>query len=221
VAAGGTAAALSQRLLRAHEEERTRLARELHDDVTQRLARLAIDVAAVERQARDRAVRDGLQQVREGLARLSEDVHALSYRLHPSVLEDLGLVEALEAECARFSRQESVPAALEVDGLPEPVPIESALCLYRIAQEALRNVSRHARARSVAVTLRGADDGVQIAVRDDGTGFEATAPRHRRGLGLSSMRERAHLLGGELDVESVPGEGTTIVAWVPLAPPRG
>jgi signal transduction histidine kinase len=184
--------------------------------VTQRLARFAIDVATLERKARDPAVLTGLRQVREGLARLSEDVHALSYRLHPSVLEDLGLEEALQAECARFSRQESIAAELEVRRLPEPVPIESALCLYRIAQEALRNVSRHARARAVTVTLHGMEGGVQIAVRDDGTGFDAAAPRHRRGLGLSSMRERAHLLGGELDLESAPGEGTTVVAWVPV-----
>ena len=122
---------LSRRLIRAHEAERARLGRELHDDVTQRLAILAIDAGRVERSADRVLVAETVRGIREGLVRLSEDIHALSYRLHPALLEDLGLTEALKAECERFSRQESVPAAVTLRDLPEVVPPETALCLFR------------------------------------------------------------------------------------------
>ena len=154
--------------------------------------------------------------VRDGLVSLSEDIHALSYRLHPSVLEDLGLAEALKAECERFSRQESVPTEVEVGLAPADIQPESALCVFRVTQEALRNVARHARARSVKVSVRPLDEGLQLAVVDDGVGFEPALQRERPSLGLASMRERVGLLGGELDIESAPGQGTTILVWLPL-----
>jgi signal transduction histidine kinase len=150
------------------------------------------------------------------LVRLSEDVHALSYQLHPSVLEDLGLVAALKAEGEHFTRRESIPVEVKVREIPEPVPRSAALCLFRVAQEALRNVARHARARTVEVSLHGLEGGLQLAVRDDGCGFDPAAQRDRPSLGLASMRERVHLLDGELDIDSAPGHGTTILAWVPL-----
>jgi signal transduction histidine kinase len=208
--------ALSRRLIHAQEEERARLARDLHDDVTQRLARLAIDAGRVERGVNVDSVGEIMRSVRDGLVRLSEDVHALSYRLHPSVLEDLGLAEALKAECERFSRQESIPSDVKLWDLPVVIPPDPALCLFRVAQGALRNVARHARARGVEVLLRGMDGGVQLAVRDDGIGFDPTGEKDGPTLGLASMDERVHLAGGELDIESAPGHGTTIVAWVPL-----
>jgi len=207
---------LSRRLIRAHEEERARLARDLHDDVTQRLARLAIDAGQAERGPDESSRAETMRSVRDGLVSLSEDVHALSYRLHPSVLEDLGLAEALKAECERFSRQESVPTEVEVGLAPAFIPPESALCLFRVAQEALRNVARHARARRVEVSVRPLDDGLQLAIVDDGIGFETALQRDRPSLGLASMRERVDLLGGELDIESAPGQGTTILVWLPL-----
>jgi signal transduction histidine kinase len=207
---------LSRRLIRAHEEERARLARELHDDLTQRLARLAIDTGRAERGADAVSPTDTMRSVREGLVRLSEDIHALSYRLHPSVLEDLGLAEALKAECERFSRQEAMPAAVTLKKLPDVVPPETALCLFRVTQEALRNVARHAQAHRVEVSVRALDGGLQLAVLDDGIGFQPALQRQRPSLGLASMRERVLLLDGELDIESMPGHGTTVVAWVPL-----
>ncbi|MFO1423506.1 MAG: ATP-binding protein [Candidatus Competibacteraceae bacterium] len=207
---------LSRRLIHAHEEARARLARELHDDVTQRLAFLAIAVGRVEHGTAEASAAETAREVREGLARLSEDVHALSYRLHPSILDDLGLVEALRAEGERFGLREVIPVEVKWRNLPEPLPRQTALCLFRVAQEALRNAARHANARTVTVSLRGLDGGVQLAVRDDGHGFDPARQRNRPSLGLASMRERVRLLGGELDVESAPGHGTTIVAWVPL-----
>ncbi len=207
---------LRGRLISAHEEERTRLARELHDDVTQRLARLAIDAGRIERAQANESVGETMRELREGLVRLSEDIHALSYRLHPSVLEDLGLAEALRTECERVARQESLPVQVNLGEIPETVPREAALCLFRVTQEALRNVVRHARARKVEVSMRGLDGGLHLAVSDDGTGFDPALQLDRPTLGLIGMRERVQLLGGELDVDSAAGRGTTIAAWVPL-----
>lgn len=207
---------LSGRLIRAHEAERARLGRELHDDVSQRLARLAIDAGRVARGDDGVSPTETMQSVRDGLVRLSEDIHALSYRLHPSVLEDLGLAEALKAECERFSRQELVPAEVAVRELPGRLPPEAALCLFRVAQEALRNVARHARARRVEVSVRALHGGLQLAVHDDGIGFDPASQRVRPSLGLASMHERVLLLDGKLDIESLPGQGTTILVTVPL-----
>ncbi len=208
---------LSGRLITAQERERARLARELHDDITQRLARLAIDVGRCEQGTAELTPAEMAREVREGLVRLSDDVHALSYRLHPSVLEDLGLATALQAEGERFTRCESIPVGVKLRDIPESLPRESALCLFRVAQEALRNVARHARARMVEVALRSLDGGLQLAVRDDGRGFDPAVQGAHPSLGLASMRERVHLLAGELDIESAPGHGTTVVAWVPLS----
>jgi signal transduction histidine kinase len=207
---------LSGRLIRAHEEERTRLARELHDDVTQRLARLAIDAGRSERGADEVSPVATMRTIRDGLACLSEDIHALSYRLHPSVLEDLGLAEALRAECERFSRQDSMVIDLSIKDLPGSIAADTALCLFRVTQEALRNVARYARSKRVEVSTRAIDGGLQLAICDDGVGFDPLRQREKPSLGLASMRERVRLLDGNLDIESAPGQGTTVLAWVPL-----
>lgn len=215
------AQAVTGRLLTVQEEERARLARELHDDITQRLARLAIDVGRCELGTADQTPAETAREVREGLVRLSEDVHALSYRLHPAVLEELGLAEALRTEADRFRRRENLRVELSLAGIPDQVPDPAALGLFRIAQEALRNVSRHAGASRVQLSLRGLDDGLQLAVSDDGRGFDPAVAGAGRTLGLASMRERIHLLGGELEIESQPGQGTTVLAWAPLNGPPG
>ncbi len=206
---------LSRRLIRAQEEERALLARELHDDLTQRLAVLAIDVGRAELAAPDGDQTETLRSVREGLVRLSEDVHSLAYQLHPSVLEELGLAEALRTECERLGRQGRVDLSIKLDPLPDVVGRDAALCLFRVAQEALNNVIRHSHALAATVDLHPMDGGLLLAVRDDGIGFDPAGGRTRRSLGLASMRERVKLLNGTLDVESAPGQGTAIVAWVP------
>jgi signal transduction histidine kinase len=204
---------LSGRLITGQEEERSRLGRELHDDVTQRLALLAIDVGREERNPTGIAA---LRNIRKDLVRLSGDVHALSYRLHPSILEDLGLHAALKSECEHFSETCSFPVELSADGMPEHVPHDIALCLFRIAQESLRNAARHASASHVEIRVRRLDSGLQLTVTDNGLGFDSEQPRARASLGLASMRQRVALLGGKLKVDSQRFKGTTISAWVPL-----
>ncbi len=204
---------LSGRLLTAHEDERRHLARELHDDLTQRLARLAIDAGRLEQgEGGNRSVAAAM---RSDLVQLSEDVHALSYRLHPSVLDDLGLVEALRAECDRVARRGGLRVEVDARGVPEALPVDASLCLFRVAQEALSNAARHAGASAVTVLLLPSGRGLQLAVSDNGNGFDPAGSRHRASLGLASMRERVRLVHGQLDIESTPGRGTTVVAWVP------
>jgi len=162
-----------------------------------------------------RAAPAGARPLREGLVRLSEDVHALSYRLHPSVLDDLGLVEALKAECDRVARQGELRVDVEASGVPEALPAEASLCLFRVAQEALSNAARHAHASAVTVLLSPRRRGLRLAVTDNGRGFDPARSRDHASLGLASMRERVRLLRGQLDIESAPGQGTTVIAWVP------
>ncbi len=206
---------LSRRLIGAHEEERALLARELHDDLTQRVAVLAIEAGRAEINASDATQAESMRTLREGLVRLSEDIHSLAYQLHPSVLDELGLAEALRAECERQGRRGRLELLLNLDLLPG-VGKEVALCLFRVAQQALNNVARHADAGAVCVTLRQVDDGLVLAVRDDGVGFDPQNSERRRTLGLASMRERVRLVNGTLDIESAPGRGTAVVAWVPV-----
>jgi signal transduction histidine kinase len=211
---------LSGRLISAQEDERARLARELHDDVTQRLALLAIDAGQVERISGMSGHVGGIQKIRAGLVRLSEDVHALSYQLHPSVLDDLGLVEALKAECDRFARLESISVHARITDFNNDLSSNAALGIFRIAQEALRNIGRHAKASEVEVHLGVVDSNLQLKVCDNGAGFDSERPRGRRSLGLASMQQRTRVLGGELRVESAPGRGTTVWAEVPLQEKR-
>jgi signal transduction histidine kinase len=206
---------LSQRLIRAHEEERALLARELHDDLTQRLAVLAIEIGRAELAASSGVQAETLRAARESLVSLSEDVHSLAYQLHPSVLEDLGLAEALQTECERFQRQHRPTLTMAFETLTAVPGADAALCLFRVAQEALRNVVRHSGARTAAITLREEDGGFLLAVTDDGAGFDPAVQKERRSLGLASMRERVQLAGGAIRIVSAPGEGTAISAWVP------
>jgi signal transduction histidine kinase len=206
----------AQRLLTAHEDERRILARELHDDLSQRLARIAIDTARVQRTLADTPDEELARSIREGLAELSEDVHTLSYQLHPRVLDDLGLEQALAVECNRFSRREKTMADLTVFEAPADLPDAVEICLFRVAQEALSNVARHALARNVSITVAALDNVVRLQVSDDGVGFDPAGRSISRGLGHTSMRERARLVGGHLDIRGIPGRGTTVTLSVAL-----
>jgi signal transduction histidine kinase len=207
--------ALGWRVLTAHEDERRRLARELHDDVTQRLARLAIDAARLE-SAEQRAHDRASLSVHGELVRLSEDVHALSYRLHPSILDDLGLAEALKAECEHVARREPVRVEVELQQVPDVLSNDIALCIFRVTQEALRNIARHAKASVAIVSLARKDGGLLLAIRDNGVGFDVDASQSRHGLGRAGMGERVRLLGGTFGIKSAFGHGTIVSAWVPL-----
>jgi len=209
---------LARRLLTAQEVERRRLAREMHDDLTQRLAVLAIEAGKLE-QALDSAgtAPARLREMKEQLIRLSKDVHALSRQLHPSILDDLGLVDALRSECASFSQREGIAVRCALADVPSQVPKDVALCLYRIVQEGLRNVAKHSGARQAAVSLAATDEGILLSIEDPGAGFDPAQVPGKPSLGLASMEERARLVGGDFSIRSGPGRGTLIEVWTPLS----
>jgi signal transduction histidine kinase len=208
---------LAAKLLSAQEEERRRIAREMHDDWTQRLAILGIDVAKlVNHPDTSENVRQPLRAMQDELISLSEDVHALSRQLHPSILDDLGLTEALRSECACFSRREGISVSYLSQGEVKGVPKEVALCIYRVAQEALRNVAKHAAVNEARVQLNRDADRLVLRVEDNGIGFEVESMRSQPGIGLSSMSERVRLINAKLALRSAPGEGTVVEVTVPV-----
>jgi signal transduction histidine kinase len=213
----GSLRELAAKLLHAQEEERRRIAREMHDDWTQRLAVLSIDLAKLEKHigAPQNAL-PLLRTMQEQLVALSEDVHALSRQLHPSIMDDLGLVEALRSECASFSRREGIAVVYRPEAVPATLPRDVALCVYRVAQEALRNLARHAAVKEAWVWLAGTQTELLLRIHDNGAGFDPVALRSRPGLGLASMEERARLIQAEFTIASAPGQGTTVTVRVPL-----
>lgn len=210
---------LAGRLIRAHEEERSRLARELHDDLAQRLAVFAIDIGKLEQQLKDQpaVLQEELREMKSDIVKVSEDVHNLSRQLHPSILDDLGLIRAIESECTNFSRREGIEIVFRHEDFPMAIPKDISLPLYRIIQEGLRNISKHACAEHISVFLEGTDHDVLLSIQDDGIGFDWAEVSKQPGLGLSSMRERARLMNGELSIQSQPEKGTVISIKVPLA----
>jgi PAS domain S-box-containing protein len=209
---------LTGRLIDAQEQERSRLARELHDDLAQRLAVFAIEVGRLQQQLVNpsAAVQEQLGEMKKGIIDISQDVHNLSRQLHPSILDDLGLIKAVESECNSFSRREGIEVTFNHENISTAIPKNLALTLYRIIQEALHNVSKHACAEHVCVSLRGVGHDVLMSVQDDGIGFDPVEVWKRPGLGLSSMRERVRLVHGEFSIRSDAQEGTEIAVQVPL-----
>ncbi len=210
-------------LITSQEDERKRVARELHDDLSQRLAALAIDAGRLERLASNvnEDLRAGFERLKRQVAALSDDIHGISRRLHPALLEDLGLETAIEVEARAFFDRGGPPVEVEAGSLPASLSVDAKLALYRIVQESLRNVQKYAEAETVHITLRRVEDDagakVELRVRDDGRGFDKNAAGFRPGLGLASMEERVRLLGGKLRVESTPGKGTLIEVRIPAA----
>ena len=201
---------LAGRLLSVQEEERRRLARELHDDLTQRLAVLAIEAGKVRSEGCSDEAAEMLQDVQDTLISISEDVHRISRQLHPSIIEDLGLEQALSSETHNFSRLEKIPVKLEYDiGSVEP-SLDIAVSLFRITQESLRNIQKHAHAKSVSIQLTRENSSLLLTIKDDGRGFEPDIVRNMPGLGLKSMRERIRLINGSISYISLPGQGTTV-----------
>ena len=142
------------------------------------------------------------------MAEVSNDVRRVAYQLHPSILDHLGLAVALRSYCSEFSKREGIRVLLSTDGAPEKMPEPVALCLYRLTQESLRNVAKHARAKSVSVKLRESHTGVHLTIRDNGVGFDTAAPL-KGGIGLLSMKERVRLVDGEFALQSTAREGNT------------
>jgi two-component system CheB/CheR fusion protein len=209
--------ALTGGLLTSQEEERRRLARELHDDISQRLAAFDLDSNEVFQNitTHPALAEQKCHQIRARMRELSEDVRRLSHRLHPSAIEDLGLASALRSLTEEFGEREKMITTFSAQDLPEVLPVEVATGLYRIAQEALRNVAKHAGKTHVKVSLRGRPGALELQVQDFGLGFDADDKRS--GLGLISMEERARLIHATLNVESALGEGTKVIVDVPLS----
>lgn len=209
---------LTARLLGAEEESRRLLARELHDQMSQDLAALAIDLEILLRElppSRE-TVKEHLEDYGRRVGRLSEDVRSMAHQLHPSILEDLGLPAALGLYCEEVSRRFGMPVSFRTHRVLE-LTKETATCLYRVAQEALQNAARHSGSERVMVRVGGTATGALLSVRDTGVGFDPGTTRGgERGLGVISMEERVRVVGGRLSVRSRPGRGTRVRVWVPL-----
>jgi PAS domain S-box-containing protein len=208
---------IHQRLIDAQEDERSHIARELHDDVTQRLTMVSISLDSLQ-QATPFLATDGKRKIEEARAevtRLAKDVQSLSRRLHPARLEFLGIAAAAAALCRDLSSQRGCEIAFSAESVPEGLSRAIAVCLYRVLQEALLNAIKHSGVGKVDALLRGSADRIELTVRDSGTGFDV--PRlEGRGLGLTSMKERLKAVQGRLDIRSAPRKGTTVHASVPL-----
>jgi PAS domain S-box-containing protein len=210
--------ALTGQLISAQETESRRLARELHDSFGQRLAVLNMKLSeteAVVSSQPDLAV-ERLRQMGTELGIVAKDIHQLSRQLHPAVLVQLGLETALENECAAHSQRHDCAVEFSAENIPEHLADEVALCFFRVAQECLQNVSKHAQARAASVTLRGRDHEIVMVIQDRGKGFDVSAIRKGGGLGLTSMEERIRLVNGIFSVSSKPGEGTQVEVRIPL-----
>ena len=212
---GDALRAFSAGLLVAQERERHYLSRELHDDLTQRLALLELNLETLQRKPpTPEQLAASLQSFREQVTALSEDLRRIAYRLHPSVLDDLGLAVALESYVQHFSERENIQVGFHYANIPAIVDADAALCLYRILQESLHNVSKHSGAHSVQVHLNGIDGRLRLTVKDTGAGFDPKTIRGKGGLGLRSMEERTRLLGGNFRIQS-DSKGTEVVVELP------
>ena len=207
----------SRRLLEAQEAERARIARELHDDIGQRLALLSMALQQLQQSA------DSASELHRSIAALSRqtvdiatDVQALSHELHSYKLQLLGVVPAIRDFCSEVSARHKVEVDFTHQDVPETVRPDIALCLFRVLQEALQNAVRHSAAARFAVSLESTPKVLTLTVRDGGCGFNPESVPRDRGLGLTSMRERLKLVAGELVIDSKPDSGTTVVARVPL-----
>jgi signal transduction histidine kinase len=209
---------LAGRLIVSQEEERQRIARELHDDLSHKIALLNIDVDRLAHQLPRSEHQTRLRHISAQVSDIATDLHDLSYELHPARLRTLGLLESLRVLCNEFSHQRRIDVVFTSTepALPQGVDPAIALCLYRIAQEALHNIARHSGALQAYVHISHEDDDICLQIADSGVGFEPHATRHA-GLGLVSMRERVGVVNGTLIIHSAPGRGTRVAARIPLA----
>ena len=204
------------KLIEAQEEERSRIARELHDDICQRLALLSMELEQANRGANGLGGSQKIEEIRRHCAQIATDVQALSHKLHSSKLEYLGLTAAVRSFCHEFSEQYGVSVQFADDNVPNSLPREISLSLFRVTQEALQNALKHSGANQFSVTLRGASNEVQLEISDSGAGFDVEKATPARGLGLVSMQERVHLVHGSFTIESKVNSGTKILVRVPL-----
>jgi PAS domain S-box-containing protein len=206
---------IGRRLIEAHEEERAWIGRELHDDINQRLALLAVELDRVTQHPSEE-VGAHVRHAQERITQIARDVQSLSHRLHSSKLEYLGLARAANSFCRELSEQSKVEIHFKHADIPHTLPKEVSLCLFRVLQEALQNATKYSGVRDFTAELYGTSESIELTVTDSGKGFEEQEAFTGHGLGLISMRERLQLVHGEFSVKSRPGAGTTIYARVPL-----
>lgn len=213
-------AGVSRKLIAAQEQERRRIARELHDDIGQRLAMLTIEIEELQQSSFDlpAQVRSRIDELKGKTSGIATDIQSLSHQLHSAKLEYLGLTTAIRGFCKEFGEQQKVEIDFQPHDLPSPLAADISLCLFRVLQEALNNSAKHSGVRQVEVRLWGTSDEIHLTVNDRGTGFDSEKEKQResRGLGLISMEERLKLVSGTFSIESQPKRGTTIHARVPL-----
>jgi PAS domain S-box-containing protein len=209
------------RLIAAQEEERRRVARELHDDFNQRLAVLSIELEQLgERLQKQPPLRRTVQRLQTQAQEIAAEIHRLSYKLHPSKLDHLGLAAAVRSLCNELTDSKKLKVEFHQSGFPAVLDRDVTLCVFRIAQEGLRNCVKHSGAESARVVLTKTRNAVRLVVSDNGCGFNTKTALMEKGLGFISMKERLHLLGGEMNVYSRPLRGTRIEVSVPFRQPN-
>lgn len=217
IAAEKEARSLAGRILSAGEDERRYLARELHDDVSQRLAAVSIETGTLENKMPESSeAKSSLGKLKRTLKSICDDLHRMSRHMHPSVLDDFGLPDALKSECKELTQRWSIPIEFHhTKDFPE-IPKSIALCLYRVAQESLWNAIRHSGATKITAELKSDPEFVYWDIRDDGVGFDPHVTKPNRSLGLASMTERIRLVGGTIKVQTAPAQGVAIAVVVPI-----
>lgn len=217
IAAEKEAQSLAGRILSAGEEERRYLARELHDDVSQRLAAVSIETGTLENKMSESSeIKEPLGKLKKNLIGICDDLHRMSRHMHPSVLDDFGLAEALRSECGELSQRWGIPIELHCSKRFPEIPKSVALCLYRVAQESLWNAIRHSGGSKITIELKSDAEFVYMDISDDGKGFEPSTVQKTRRLGLASMSERIRLVSGTIRTRSAPGQGVTISVVAPI-----
>lgn len=215
---------LAGRLIHAQELERSRIGRELHDHISQRLGLLAIKIDQLRVDSvQTTPAAPALDELQQHTREITRDVHGLSHRLHSSMLDYLGLTPALQRLVTEFSERHGLAITFQPTPLPGPISSELALCLFRIAEESLNNVVKHSSSPSARVALTADEDarGVTLTIEDQGAGFEPAILEAKAGLGFVSMRERMRLVRGRIVVTAAPARGTRIEAWAPFDPAAG
>jgi PAS domain S-box-containing protein len=207
---------VSGRLIEAQERERTRIARDLHDDICQRLALLSMELEQANRNGSPPSTKKRLEEIRQHCSDIASDVQSLSHQLHSSKLDYLGIAAAVRGFCKEFAKQHEVSVDFRDENVPTHLAKDVSLCLFRVAQEALHNAVKYSGTWRFTVELRTTGDEVQLTVSDTGCGFDVEKVKSERGLGLVSMQERVHLVHGRFQIESVPGAGTRVIAIVPM-----
>jgi signal transduction histidine kinase len=208
-----TLAQMTRKLIEAQEQERARIGRELHDDINQRLAMLAVELEQL--QSDPSEVHTRVRELRRQLAEISNDVQDLSHALHSSKLEYLGVVAGIKSWCKEFSERQKIEVDFRSD-VYSALPREVGLTLLRVLQEALHNAAKHSGVKRIDVQLREESDEIRLIVSDFGRGFDLNTALQAKGLGLTSMRERVRLINGTISIESKPKVGTKIYVRVPL-----